>query len=291
MSCGMSLDRRVKLASSKEDAEIGALARARLDDGRCSKIQGIYIYVKVKNELGIDGNDGVQGALTLLKHISQDECQARSVISPTLFQVPKSLCQIDGRFNYEGRKSDNDRHSLFGANFDGKPVLVKFCETYHERAHRILADGGFSPKLHFCAEISGQVLMVVMDLFEGRDAHHQFVDKDLPPGVIGRVKLAVDKLHGAGLVFGDLRRPNITIITKDSSAAESETDMGFGATLVDFDCRLGRTIRRDIRRFLTIRDKSWTDGVAPPAIMKQQHDRDMLDLLKLIAFNVDETDA
>ncbi|GBE86766.1 hypothetical protein SCP_1000080 [Sparassis crispa] len=62
--------------------------------------------------------------------------------------------------------------------------------------------------------------MVIMEFVEGRDAHHQFKGRELRPGLMRDVKLAVDELHRLGLVFGDLRRANIMVVTKDLYAVK-----------------------------------------------------------------------
>jgi hypothetical protein len=60
----------------------------------------------------------------------------------------------------------------------------------------------------FFAIIVGEVFMVVMDLVDGRDAYRAFGHRDL---LLDRVKLGLEKLHDADLVFGDVRRPNIRV--------------------------------------------------------------------------------
>ena len=79
--------------------------------------------------------------------------------------------------------------------------------------------------------IVGEVFMVVMDLVDGRDAYREFGYRDL---LLDRVKLGLEKLHDADLVFGDVRRPNIMMF-KGGGEGEGE----WHAQLVDFDwtCR------------------------------------------------------
>lgn len=79
----------------------------------------------------------------------------------------------------------------FYANYGGKPVLVKFCETYSESAHRILAAKGFAPAIYYCSQISGDAFMAVMDLVQVRDAYHEFKHRDLPPTVLEDIQLAL----------------------------------------------------------------------------------------------------
>ncbi|KDQ50826.1 hypothetical protein JAAARDRAFT_93709, partial [Jaapia argillacea MUCL 33604] len=116
--------------------------------------------------------------------------------------------------------------SLFRAKFGDEIVLVKFCETYNERAHRELAHSNLAPPLHFCSKIHGGIMMVVMGFIEGRDTHYQFKNQKLPADIMDDVKSAIHRLHEIGLIFGDLCHPNIMIVPKDLNAA---------TILVDFD--------------------------------------------------------
>ncbi|GBE89357.1 hypothetical protein SCP_1600180 [Sparassis crispa] len=371
----VTFERHVKAAmnrfSSKKDAEADTLVRERLDDTTHGEKKGIYICIEVKNELGMGRNSGLQGALTLLKHISQDgyegirnvsccPCFVISIAGPyicfsgavlvdifivqpftdyiylggdpimnerithvaKLFSAvadaamllrehyrslspstvpkhgpllpspaygvkhPEGALEFVARFDYEGRKIDNYRRSLFRATFDGKPVLVKFCETYNERAHRMLADIGLAPKLYFCAQICGHVNMIIMEFVDSRDTHHQFSGKELPPSVMRDVKRAVDELHRSGLIFGDLRRPNIMVVTNhlhvvEAARTEKDTaaDAGLGAMLIDFDWA-GDDDQAQYPALLNDSGEiSWADGVAPAARMKKQHDLGMIEKL------------
>ncbi|KDQ51943.1 hypothetical protein JAAARDRAFT_210749 [Jaapia argillacea MUCL 33604] len=279
--------------------------------------QGVYVYVEVKNELGIGGNSGLQGALAFLKHISQDEyeqirnvsccpCIVISIAGPYIcvsgavlvdvFIVqpftdyiylggdpfmnervthvakvfsavstavrllrqhyrdlsPNSIPNHDRlfpnpayasdppalplkfleRFNYQGREVDDYRRYLFRAKFGDNIVVVKFCEDYSERAHRKLADSGLAPSLYYCSKIRGGIFMVIMELVESHDAHHQFIDQSLPQDVMNDVKDAIQQLHDIGLVFGDLRRTNIMVVRKDlpevEAASRPNEDVGAG---------------------------------------------------------------
>jgi hypothetical protein len=83
----------------------------------------------------------------------------------------------------------------------------------------------------FFAIIVGEVFMVGMDLVDGRDAYRAFGHRDL---LLDRVKLGLEELHDADLVFGDVRRPNIMMFK-----GGGEGEGGWRAELVDFDwtCR------------------------------------------------------
>jgi hypothetical protein len=120
-------------------------------------------------------------------------------------------------------------------------VVVKFCEQYGEDAHRMLADAGLAPKLHYCSEVVGGVYMVVMEQVDGRDSYIEFRHRDLPRTVLDDVKRALGNLHDAQLVYGDMRRPNVMVVKKtksrkDDGDGEGEYDDDeWRGLLIDFD--------------------------------------------------------
>ena len=68
-------------------------------------------------------------------------------------------------------KQKSDYHgSLFVANYGRIPILVKFCESCGEAAHRVLASAGLAPALRYCSRVVGGTFMVMMDLINGTDA-------------------------------------------------------------------------------------------------------------------------
>ncbi|KDQ50837.1 hypothetical protein JAAARDRAFT_211512 [Jaapia argillacea MUCL 33604] len=373
------VERHVKVATTKETYKANGFARQQLADPSYTE-RGAYVYIEAKNELGIGGDSGLQGALTLLKHISHDRyerirnasccpcivisiagpyvCFSGAVLvggfivqpftdyvylggdpfmndriihvakifdavrnaatvlrdyydhllprrernrerllpSPTysLHQPTLPLKFIE-QFHYQGRQTDNHRRSLFRGKFGDEIVLVKFCETYNERAHRELAHSNLAPPLHFCSKIHGGIMMVVMGFVEGRDAHYQFKNQKLPADIMDDVKSAIHRLHEIGLVFGDLRRPNIMIVPKDLDAAsagedgtvgveEKEASSGFRAMLVDFDWA-GEHGHATYPALLNYTGEiDWADGVKPAAVMKKQHDLDMIGKLNPKSF-------
>ena len=174
---------------------------------------------------------------------------------------------------------------MFRATWDGKPVLVKFCETYGLRAHELLVAAGLAPELYFGDAIRGGVVMVVMELVAGHNAAQRFGTAPLPDSVVDDVRKAVCMLHEEHLVFGDLRRQNIMIrngATDDPDAGgETAGPMSVDprAMLVDFDwvgldgqTRYPALLNNDG----TIK---WFSGIAPAAIMRKEHDVGMLGLL------------
>jgi hypothetical protein len=57
-----------------------------------------------------------------------------------------------GRFMYEGRHRDRHPRSLFLADYEGKTVLVRFCEQYSEVCHKNPAVVGFAPTLYYVSD-------------------------------------------------------------------------------------------------------------------------------------------
>ena len=107
-------------------------------------------------------------------------------------------------------------------------LVIKFVDRYGVDAHQLLADAGMAPRLLYCGLLDGRddardagshakgrtrggglyvgpTRMVVMDYIEGEAA----AESGSWPGAREKVEQAVQKLHAAQLVFGDLRGPNI----------------------------------------------------------------------------------
>lgn len=128
-----------------------------------------------------------------------------------------------------------EMRSLFLADYTPPPpdpsfaveVVVKFAVTYNVVAHKLLATSNFAPKLYTSVPVIGKREMVVMERVNGKPMC-KFKRNSLPPTVFEDVKKALKILHGAGLVFGDLRDTNVMVLAKDSEGR-------IGAKLIDFD--------------------------------------------------------
>jgi hypothetical protein len=194
---------------------------------------------------------------------------------PTYYdnREPDLRLVFDRRFDNEGRPPSEYRRSLFCAKYGEEEVLVKFCETYHGEGHRIVAKAGLAPKLFYCDEIKGGVMMVIMELLDARDAHYHFAFRPLPNSVLKDIESALVALHNACLVFGDLRRPNVLI----KVTGEGE----LRALLVDFGW-VGK--ENEARYPPSLNDSgtiTWAVGVGPHTLMKREHDREMMKLLMI----------
>jgi len=142
---------------------------------------------------------------------------------------------------------ENERHAMYLARMQIKSsteceepestqeVFVKFTPDYNEVAHRLLADHDppLAPALHFCARVIGDMYMVIMEYIPeskgGSVCSENITDgfpfpKDLPQIVKRDVSEALGLLHEQGVVFGDLRGPNLLFLSDEDRVM-----------LVDFD--------------------------------------------------------
>jgi len=188
---------------------------------------------------------------------------------PTFSQnEPSHALVFKKRLFFEG-KADN-RRPIFRAELNNLPVLVKFCETHGEAAHRTLAAEGLAPTLHHCFQLTGGAIMVIMDQICSQDADQEFEDSDLPFTVNRDIQHALGVLHHAGLVFGDLRRPNI-MVTKSQDRYDDDEWHG---QLVDFDW--SGTVGEAKYRAMLNEKIRWAHGVEGGAVILPQHVRDIL---------------
>ena len=120
--------------------------------------------------------------------------------------------------------------------------MINLVDRYGFQAHQLLADVGIAPQLFYCGLLYGkpdirnagsraedsletyglyidQILMVVMEHTEGDTLGDA---PTLPEDARDQTATAIQKLHDAQLVFGDLRARNITV-------------SGNKAILIDFD--------------------------------------------------------
>jgi len=169
---------------------------------------------------------------------------------------------------YEDRISYHEKPSraVFVAQVtvgqESRRCIVKFTDSYGEAAHRLMAEQQIAPALLFCKREAGYsgLFVVVMDFVEDTK---QLVTAD----AFSKLEQAFQRLHSAGLVFGDLRVPNLLIEAKELK-------------LVDFDWS-GRAGER--RYPLDLNTKlDWPSGVEPGALITADHDRAQLQELKKI---------
>ena len=96
--------------------------------------------------------------------------------SPTYHS--NSRLRLRGSLDFKTRvffeQKPNYHGSLFVAEHGRIPVLVKFCESYGEAAHKLLAAAGLALALRYCSRIVAGAFMVIMDLIDGPDADRAF---------------------------------------------------------------------------------------------------------------------
>ncbi|KAF4565414.1 Protein kinase domain-containing protein [Pleurotus pulmonarius] len=159
--------------------------------------------------------------------LSSAPSRARLYPSPAYEAQSPGPIQFVERLRF-GRWNDKSYHcSLFNAKLGDDPVIVKFCQTYGEDAHTIVAAAGLAPRLRFVVPLCGGGKMVVMDDANGEPASVAFQSlKVLPPTVVKDLESALHILHANDLVYGDLRLPNIIVREEGSQ---------WRASLIDFD--------------------------------------------------------
>lgn len=170
------------------------------------------------------------------------------------------------RFRYISKlAASNPEKAIFKAKGerDGRDIVVKFAHRYNADAHRVLAREGLAPALFYVGDT--RPTMVVMEYLQGSSAEQMYYKAPPPPFVYKDVRAAIEALHKSGLVFGDLRRPNIMVSKKK-------------AKLVDFDwCGRDGHDRYPATLNTTI---CWHEGVDRGALMCKDHDLFMLKMLQ-----------
>ncbi|KAI0293613.1 hypothetical protein BC826DRAFT_910499 [Russula brevipes] len=157
---------------------------------------------------------------------------------------------------------------------DTLEVVVKFTARYHPDAHHLLATKGLAPVLRACVPVCGDLFMVVMDRVYGEMAWRVSDQGELLPyDVYKDIQDAVTLLHSRNFVFGDLRTPNVMVVTGEPNAQ-------CHGMLIDFDW-VGA---HGIGRYPASLDDSLPDwvssGVQRCGIMDKAHDLVMLNKFK-----------
>ncbi|KAF9476230.1 hypothetical protein BDN70DRAFT_897494 [Pholiota conissans] len=147
-----------------------------------------------------------------------------------------------------------------------KTVVVKFTPRYGSEGHRLLAAAKprpLAPQLYFCekAESVG-MYVVIMEFIEDCPVR---IPMDVAEA--SQVRTAMETLHKADLVFGDLRQPNLV---------QTQT----GIMLLDFDwCGKTGEVRYPGDVFLD-GDVDWHEGVRRGGLIRKEHDMHMLSCLE-----------
>ncbi|QRV94453.1 kinase domain protein [Ceratobasidium sp. AG-Ba] len=153
-----------------------------------------------------------------------------------------------------------------------KPIVVKFVERYNGQAHRLLAEQDLAPQLlydgttHSDGQIGSDYYMIVMDFVNGI-RFDQLPPKLLSKEVTNSIEKALQTLHDADLVFGDLRPLNVMVL-RDATGTPTN------AQLVNFEwCGKHQEGRYPLR---ISRSFDWVSGVSWGGVMDKGHDIEMM---------------
>ena len=179
--------------------------------------------------------------------------------------------RYSSRISYEKDKAVFKAHAVTDDRTVDQDVAVKFTSKYCREAHELLADHDppFAPKLLFCEKMAdvGGLWVVVMDYVESHaaaaDPSTAATEKVKMKAEVGK---AIQVLHDAGFVFGDLRDPNII---------QASSEKMF---LVDFDWA-GREGEARYPATINMTDIVWGEGTVRCGLVKKEHDLFMLDRL------------
>lgn len=151
-----------------------------------------------------------------------------------------------------------------------RAIVVKFVERYSESAHRLLAKEDAAPQLFYLGSVGvdksdptyGHLKMVVMEYLDGMTMHVGDLSKQLPTTYLKEVENILTLLHENGLVFGDLRSPNIMIM-KDNKVKFMDFDWAGKEQESYYPLHMSGTI-------------TWPEGAKPLAMIEKSHDIEML---------------
>jgi serine/threonine protein kinase len=182
------------------------------------------------------------------------------------------------KFKYVGYLEDGSDCITLHARTETTPaqdIVVKFVDRYGRKAHEILAKQDLAPKLLYYGSpgFKGDgpsyqsIFMVVMEYVDGDTlaVAKQTMSEELVEKVRSEVSRALDLLHSCELVFGDLRPPNI-MITEGSKVKLID----FNWAGVDGQAKYPPLISTAI---------TWPEGVEALAVMRKEHDMNMLEQL------------
>ena len=156
-----------------------------------------------------------------------------------------------------------------------KHIVVKFVTSYGVDAHQHMASIGFAPQLLYHGKINvdvdtdiplyGDLRMVVMEYVQGLTFEEALKQKTVFAKFKTDLGQALDQLHSAGYVFGDLRRPNV-IVTPHGRRSTAQ--------LIDFDWA-GK--EGEVKYPVSISSSiDWPAGVQGLAPILKEHDHVML---------------
>ncbi|KAK9823822.1 hypothetical protein WJX72_005747 [[Myrmecia] bisecta] len=132
-------------------------------------------------------------------------------------------------------------------------VFVKFCKCYSTGAHDTLHAAGYAPRLLCCEPLPGRWLMVVTEFLEDACMWDDAMQK--PHEQLHR---AVNVLHSAGFVHGDLRGCNVLVAGGQVYVVDLEWAGIMGEAKYPF--------------FMNRADIRWPDGASDNQPITKTHD-------------------
>jgi serine/threonine protein kinase len=205
-------------------------------------------------------------------------------LSPSTRFFPSITAYHDGSeiipFEYLGYLENDSSCTAIRARTCTRPtrdIVVKFTERYSVSAHEVLTEAGLATKLLYSGPPGRDItqtqpsyqplIMVVMDYVDGRTlvAAKNTMKTETEDKVRKDVRQAIELLHDRGLVFGDLRPPNV-LIDGDNEVKLIDFDWAGEQGQVRFPSLISSSVR-------------WPDGVKAMDIIEYAHDYDMLSRL------------
>ncbi|PPQ79188.1 hypothetical protein CVT25_002773 [Psilocybe cyanescens] len=234
-----------------------------LNEAHISRVARIFYALK-------SGLDKLESYYEAVKLSDASPAASRYFPSINAYHTGEELVH----FKYVGFLEDGPDCTTLRARTLSTPprdIVVKFVERYGARAHRLLADNGLAPELIYYGSPRlndeepsyNSLFMVVMGFVDGQTLAKSKLNKEEAEKVRGALKNALKLLHDNGLVFGDVRSPNVMI----TAAKEVK--------LIDFDWA-GEEGQAKYP-YLISPGIPWPAGVQPLAVIERDHDLQMLE--------------
>lgn len=151
-----------------------------------------------------------------------------------------------------------EKERVFEAKLNDQPVVVKFSRCYGEGAHSLLAEKQLAPKIVSVETLPGGWIAIVMEKVLGVALSSRALDDTASSSL----KEAVETLHDAGFVHGDLRPQNIMWMTESSKVCILDFDWAGKAGEAFYPCDINMD-----------ENCGWHAGVTPGGVIQLEHDR------------------
>ena len=197
--------------------------------------------------------------------LSKERRTSPSTQQQLTFPYVDRVCigKVEARLTYTSRLEGG--FHVFRGNVEpgSLDVVIKFARRYsracHEECHRLR----IAPRLLACEPLSGGWYVVVMEWLPNYKTLHSLSGK-LTQRLTDAVNTAVQQLHRAGFVHGDLRGPNV-MVGRDNSIA-----------FIDFDW--AGTVGEAVYPPLMNPEVRWHGDAKPGGEILPEHDMHLLGL-------------